>query len=120
MATRQHIDRLTVDEAQESVPIKMRKLLPLLLCLSLSIFTVARAAKLAQVFAPETDEAVVSDASTEEEEPSHDDDSTPGASNDDGEDANDDDGDGATGDQGTAPDDGENDDDDDDSGDQGG
>src|SRR5262249_26214759 len=43
VATRWHIGRLTVDEAQENVPIKMRKFLPLLLCLSLSIFTMARA-----------------------------------------------------------------------------
>ena len=91
----------------------MRKLLPLLLCLSLSIFAVARAAKPAQVFAPEPDEALVNDASTEQEEPSDNDDSTPGASNDDGEDANDDDGDDATGDEATGPDDGEDDDGDD-------
>lgn len=101
-------------EAQESVPTKMRKFLPLLLCLSLSIFAVARAMKPAQVFAPEPDaNASVHDASTEKDEPSHDDDSTPGASNDEGEDANDDEGDDAAGDQGTAPDDGGNDDEDD-------
>jgi len=104
----------------------MRKLLPLLLCLSLSIFALARATKPAQVFAPKADaNASVHDASTEEQDPSHDDDSTPGASNDDGEDANDDDGNGAgVGDgagvhDGTAPDDGGNDDEDDDDDDSG-
>jgi hypothetical protein len=46
----------------------MRKFLPLLLCLSLTIFTVARATKPAHVFAPETDaKALVNDANTEEE-----------------------------------------------------
>jgi hypothetical protein len=91
----------------------MRKFLPLLLCLSLSIFTVARAAKLTQVFAPEPDEALVNDASTEEETPSDNDHSAPGASNDDDEDVNDDDGDDATGDNGTGSDDGEDEDGDD-------
>ena len=63
--------------------------------------------KPAQFFAPEPGaNASVHDTSTEEEEPSHDDDSTPGASNDDGEDANDDDGDNAAGDQVTGADNG--------------
>jgi hypothetical protein len=107
----------------------MRKLLPLLICLSLSIFTVARAMRPTQVFSPEPDAtALANDASTEEEEPSHDDDSTPGASNDDGDDANDNDGDDAAGhegagsgsDNGTAPDDaGDEDGDDGDCSDQG-
>jgi hypothetical protein len=39
--------RLTVPELQERVPTIMRRFFPLLLCLSLSIFTVARATKLA-------------------------------------------------------------------------
>ena len=99
----------------------MRRFLTLLLCLSLSIFTAARAAKPPHVFAPEPDEALVNDASAEEETPSDNDDSTMGGSNDEGEDANDDDADGAAGDEGTAPDDRENDDGDDgSSGDQGG
>ena len=69
----------------------MRKFLPLLLCLSLSILTVARATKPAHVFAPETDaKALVNDANTEEEAASDDDDSTTGGSNDEGEDVNDD------------------------------
>ena len=84
----------------------MRKFLPLLLCLSLTIFTVARAAKPAHVFAPETDaKALVNDANTEEEAGSDDDDNTTGASDDDGEDVKGDDGDGVAGDEGTAPDD---------------
>jgi hypothetical protein len=99
----------------------MRKFLPLLLCLSLSILTVARATKPAHVFAPETDaKALVNDANTEEEAASDDDDSTTGGSNDEGEDVNDDEGDGAASDEGTGADDGADDDGDDDgSGNQG-
>ena len=101
----------------------MRKFLPLLLCLSLTIFTVARAAKPAHVFAPETDaKALVNDANTGEEAGSDNDndDNTTGASDDDGEDVKGDDGDGVAGDEGTAPDDeGEDDGDDGGSGDQG-
>ena len=98
----------------------MRKFLPLLLCLSLTIFTVARAAKPAHVFAPGTEaKALVNDANTEEEAGSDDDDNT-GASDDEGEDVNGDDGDGVAGDAGTAPDDdGDDDGNDDGSGDQG-
>ena len=99
----------------------MKKFLPLLLCLSLTIFTVARAAKPAHVVALETDaKALVNDANTEEEAGSDDDDNTTGASDDDGEDVNGDDGDGVPGDERTAPDDeGDDDGDDDGSGDQG-
>jgi len=99
----------------------MRKFLPLLLCLSLSIFTVARATKPTHLFGPETDaKALVNDANTEEEAASDDDDSTTGGSNDEGEDVNDDDGDGAAIDEGTGADDGADDDGDDDgSGNQG-
>ena len=99
----------------------MNKFLPLLLCLSLTIFTVARAAKLAHVFAPETDaKALVNDANTEEEAGSDDDDNTTDAPDDEGEDVNGDDGDAVPGDEGTAPDDEADDDGDDDgSGDQG-
>jgi hypothetical protein len=99
----------------------MRKFLPLLLCLSLSIFTVARATKPAHVFAPETDaKALVNDANTGEEPDSDDDEGTTGGSNDEGDDVNDGDGDGAAGDEGTGADDGADDDGDDDgSGNQG-
>ena len=99
----------------------MRKFLPLLLCLSLTIFTVARATKPAHVFAPETDaKALVNDANTEGEAGSDDDDNTTGASDDEGEDVNGDDGDGVAGDEGTAPDDdGDDDGNDDGSSDQG-
>src|SRR5262245_35165171 len=99
----------------------MKRFLPLLLCLSLTIFTVARATKSAHVFTSETDaKALVNDANTEEEAGSDDDDNTTGASDDDGEDVNGDDCDGVAGDEGTAPDDeGDHDGDDDDSGDQG-
>ena len=105
VVTRYQIGRLTADEAQESVPITMRKFLPLLLCLSLSIFTLARGMKPAHVFAPETGaKASADDANTEEDPASDDDDSTPSASNDEGEEANNDDGDGAAGDEGTGAD----------------
>ena len=99
----------------------MRKFLPLLLCLSLTIFTVARATKPAYVFGPETDaKALVNHENTEEEAGSDDGDNTTGAHEDDGEDVNGDDDDGVTGDEGTAPDDeGEDDGDDDGSGAQG-
>ena len=99
----------------------MRKFLSLLLCLSLTIFTVARAAKPTHVFALETDaKALANDANTEEEARSNDDDNTIGAPDDEGEDVNGDDGDGVPGDEGTAPDDEADDDGDDDgNGDQG-
>ena len=117
VVTRYQIGRLTADEAQESVPIKMRKFLPLLLCLSLSIFTLARAMKPAHVFAPETGaKASADDENTEEDPASDDDDSTPSASNDEGEEANNDDGGGSAGDEGTGSDDGEDDEGDDDGG----
>jgi hypothetical protein len=100
----------------------MRRFLALLLCLSLSVFTVARAMKPAQVFAPESDaNASVDGPITEEEPASADDDTTPGASNDEGDEVNDNDGDDAAGDEATGPDDGADDDGDDSgSGDQGG
>ena len=99
----------------------MRKFLHLLLCLSLTILTVARATNPAHVFAPETDaKALVSDANTEEEAGSDDDDNMTGAPDEDGEDVNGDDGDGVAGDEGTAPDDeGGDDGDNDGGGDQG-
>ena len=98
----------------------MRRFLSLLLCLLLSIFTVARAMKPAHAFAPETDEkALANDANTEEEVTFDNDDSTEGVSNDEGEDINDDDGRDAAGDEDTDDGDGQNDDGDDDGGDQG-
>jgi hypothetical protein len=99
----------------------MGKFLPLLLCQSLSIFTVARATKPAHAFAAETDaKARVTHASTEEEVASDDDDTIEGASNDEDEDLNDGHGGDATGDEDTG-DDGAGDDDggDDGGGDEG-
>jgi hypothetical protein len=89
----------------------IRKSLFLLLCLSISIFTVARATKLAHAFAPKTDaKALVNDANTEEEMTSDYDDSMEVGSNDEGEDANDDDGGDAAADQDIGDDDAGNDD----------
>jgi hypothetical protein len=89
----------------------MKKLLLLLVCTSLSICNVARATKLAHIFAPESaGKAVVNDADTDEGTASDDDDSVDGASNGDGEDLNDDDGGDAAGDEDTGDDDADNDD----------
>jgi hypothetical protein len=83
----------------------MKKFLPLLLCLSLSIFTVARATKPAHTPAPDTKTAqneprgqeadaktLFNDANTDQEVASDDDDSMEVPSSDEGEDVNDDDG----------------------------
>ena len=107
----------------------MKKFLPLLLCLLLSIFTVARATKPAHTPAPDTKTAqkkptgqeadaktLLNDANTDEDVASDDDDSTEDASDDDGEDMNDDDGGDAPGDEDTGDDDAG----DDDGGDDGG
>ena len=107
----------------------MKKFLPLLLCLLLSIFTVARATKPAHTPAPDTKIAqneptgqeadaktLLNDANTDEEVASDDDDSMEGASNDEGEDMNDDDGGDAPGDEDTGDDDAGDDDGGDDSG----
>ena len=68
----------------------MRKFLPLLVCLLLSISTAARAMKPVHLFAPETDaKTSISDANTEEDVTSDDEDDIEGASNDEGEDMND-------------------------------
>ena len=96
----------------------MKKFLPLLLCLLLSIFTVARATKPAHTPAPDTKTAqneprgqeadaktLLNDANTDEEVASDDDDSTEVASSDEGEDMNDDDGGDAPGDEDTGDDD---------------
>jgi hypothetical protein len=108
----------------------MQKFLPLLLCLLLSIFTVARATKPARTPAPDTKTAqnkptpqeadaktFLNDASTDEEMASDYDDSMKVASSDEGEDVNDDDGGDAPGDENTRDDDGGDDDGGDDVGD---
>ena len=107
----------------------MKKFLPLLLCLLLSIFTVARATKPTHMAVPDMKTAhnepsgqeadaktLLNDANTGEEVPSDGDDSTEPASSDDGEDVNDDGGGNAPGDEET----GDNDAGDDDGGDDGG
>jgi hypothetical protein len=107
----------------------MKKFLPLLLCLLLSIFTVARATKPAHTPAPDTKTAqkpptgqgadaktLLDDANTDEQVASGDDDSMGDASNAEGEDMNNDDGGNAAGDEDTGDDDGGNDDGGDDSG----
>ena len=106
----------------------MNKFLPLLLCLVLSIFTVARATKPTHMAVPEMKTAhneprgqeaeaktLLNDANTGEEVPSDGDDSTEPASSDDGEDVNDDGGGNAPGDEDT----GDGDAGDDDGGDDG-
>ncbi len=82
----------------------MKKFLLLLLCLSLSFFTVARAVKPAHTSAPDA-KTLVNDANTDQDVASDDDDSMEGASNDEGEDVNDDDGGDAAGDEDTGDDD---------------
>jgi hypothetical protein len=106
----------------------MKKFLPLLLCLLLGIFTVARATKPAYTPAPgtkaaqnkpsgqEADAKTLLNANTGEEMASDDDDSMEVASSDEGEDMNDDDGGDAPGDENTGDDDAG----DDDGGDDGG
>ena len=97
----------------------MRKFLPLLLCLLLSIFTVARATKPAHTPAPDAKTAqkkppgqeadaktLLNDANTDEKVASDDDDSMEVAPSDEDEDMNDDDGGDAPGDEDTGDDDG--------------
>jgi hypothetical protein len=97
----------------------MKKFLFLLVCLSLSIFTVARATNPAHTLAPGT-KTLIKSTNTNEEVVSDDEDSADDASGDEGEDMNDDDGNGAVGDEGTGTDEGEDDvGDDDGSGDEG-
>ena len=101
----------------------MNKFLPLLLCLLLSIFTVARATKSAHAAAPDTRrtqknptgqeadvKTLLNDENTGDESPSDGDDSAEPASSDDGEEANDDGGGDAPGDEDTGDDDTGNDD----------
>jgi hypothetical protein len=96
----------------------MKKILPLLVCLLLSTFTVARATKPAHTPAPDTKTAqkpptgqeadaktLLDDANTDDEQAS-----------DEGEDMNDDEGGNAAGDEDTGDDDGGNDDGGDDGG----
>ena len=111
----------------------MNKFLPLLLCLVLSIFTVARATKPTHMAVPNKKTAhneprgqeaeaktLLDDPNTGEEVPSDGDDSTEPASSDDGEDVNDDGNGDAQGDEDTGDNDaGEDDGGDDASGDQG-
>jgi hypothetical protein len=98
----------------------MRKFLPLLLCLSLSIFTVARATKLAVATRQQADaNTFFTHANSEEESGSDNDENAEGTSNDD-ENTADDNADNAAGDQDTGNDDGTNDNGaDDDAGDDG-
>ena len=101
----------------------MKKFLPLLLCLLLSIFTVARATKPAHTAAPDTKmtqkpptgqeadaKTLLDDANTDEKVASEDDDNTEVASSDEGEDMNDDNGGDAPGDEDTGDDDAGSDD----------
>ena len=87
----------------------MRKFLSLLLCLSLSIFTVARATKPAHTATPEA-KTLLNDANKDEEMGRGDNDSMEDASDDNGEDMNDDDSTDAAGDENAADDDGTDDD----------
>ena len=111
----------------------MKKFLPLLLCLLLSIFNVARATKPTNTAVPDVKTAhnesmaqdaavktLLNDANADEQVTSDDDDSMEVPSSDEGEDMNDDaDGD-TPGDKNTATDDsGDNDGGDDDAGDEG-
>jgi hypothetical protein len=109
----------------------MNKFLPLLLCLLLSVFTVARATKPTHMTVPnmktahneprgqEADAKTLLNANTGEEVASDGDDSTEPASSDDGEDVNDDGGGAAPGDEDTGDDHaGDDDEGDDGSGDE--
>jgi hypothetical protein len=110
----------------------MKKFLPLLLCLLLSIFTVARATKPTHTAASDTrsaqknptvqeaDEKTLLNDANNEDVPSDNDDNTAGASDNEGEDVNDDGGGAAPGDEDTGDDHaGDDDGDDDGSGDEG-
>ena len=111
----------------------MKKFLPLLLCLLLDIFTVARATKPTHMAVPDMKTArneprgqeadaktLLDNANTGEEVASDGDDSTEPTSSDDGENANDDGGVDAPGDEDTGDDHvGDDDGDDDGSGDEG-
>ena len=111
----------------------VKRFLPLLLCLVVSIFTVVRATRPAHIFAPERKspptapagqqadvKSLIKVQNTAEEATSDGDESVEGTSNDDGESTNDDNGDDAAGDEDTGDDDGGNDDGGDDDGGDGG
>jgi hypothetical protein len=100
----------------------MKKFLPLLLCLLLSIFTMARATKPAHTLLPDTKTAqnkprgqqadaktLLDDANTDEQVASDDDDNTEVPSNNEGQDINDDGGGDDPGDENTGDDDAGND-----------
>jgi hypothetical protein len=111
----------------------MKKFLPLLLCLLLSIFNVARATKPTNTAVPDVKTAhnesmaqdaavktLLNDANADEQVTSDDDDSMEVPSSDEGEDMNDDDGVDTPGDKNVASDDaGDDDGGDDDAGDEG-
>lgn len=100
----------------------MKRFLPLLLCLLLSIFTVARGTKphtaVPRMKTPHNEQrgqeaeakTLLNDANIGEETPSDGDDSTEPASSDDGEDVNDDGGGNAPGDEDSGDDDAGDDD----------
>ena len=85
----------------------MKKILPLLLCLVLSIFTLARGAKSPHITAADA-KALIKDTNEEEVGSDDDDENADGASNDD-ENANDDNGDDAAGDEDGGDDEGADD-----------
>ena len=88
----------------------MRKFLPLLLCLSLSIFTVARATKLTATTTHQADAKTFSPyADSAQEQGSDNDQNADGTANDDDENASDADDDDAAGGQDPGNDDGTND-----------
>jgi hypothetical protein len=84
----------------------MKKFLPVFVCLSLSVVTVARVTKPMHKLAPGT-KTLLENANTPEEVASDDDDSADDASGEEGEDMNDDDGSGAVGDEGAEDDGGD-------------
>ena len=120
---------MTVAGPFETLGATMKKFLPLLLCLSLSIFSVAHATKPGHTPAPDTKtdqrrptgqqasaKMSLNDTNRDDEVAAGDDDSMENPSDDKGEDMNDDDGADAAGDEDTADDNGV----DDDGGDDGG
>ena len=111
----------------------MRRFLPLLLCLSLSIFTAARATKQIHALSPDTKSnpkppmgqhadarTLLKDPNTEQETGSSDDGNKDDASSDEGEDVNDDDGSNAGADEDAGDDNGADENEGDDGGDDGG
>ena len=116
------IHRLTVAEPVEKVRTTMKKFLPVFICLSLSVFTLARVTKPAPTLAPGTKttqeespgqeahaKLLLKSTTPSEEVASDHDDNANDASGDQGEDMDDDSSD-AVGDEGTGADDDEGDD----------